>query len=525
MIRPVTSSAAAVADREPSRSGSSSGRRNLVVVLAVILLTSLLQSASAAPARPYAAPGDLQESAVTRSSMQVSWAAVPGAPGYKVRAYSKANPTLYFATTGTSVKLTGLKKSTLYYVRAFVEQPATATTKAVTLSDNSPEIQVSTSAYARRTPDQLAVGKRGPTSVALSWAPVSDLKTGDAYKVEYGDDIVVTLAVRTVGPFAKPTATLKLAANTTRFARVYVVDAKGARISGSSDVVTVKTLVPRGTITGRVSGAPTADLMAVAHDAADEVAAQSRVNGDGTYALAVRPGSYRVQVQYVGRDGYTSRWSTKGTADSVVPSRATAVSVALGATTTAPDVRLERGATVSGTITDPAGAPVRDVDVSALSAVTSEREVVDVSRTASGYTLEGLPDGAYWLRFVYSGDGFSTRSVPLTVTGGSGRTIDLDTSLQNAPFRTRYKAYLSGTKKVGQTLTVRATPWLAGSYPTTRATMSYQWLRNGVAIPGATATTYKLAAADRGKKISAKATARRYGYATGSATSTAYPVS
>ena len=35
----------------------------------------------------------------------------------------------------------------------------------------------------------------------------------------------------------------------------------------------------------------------------------------------------------------------------------------------------------------------------------------------------------------------------------------------------------------------------------------------------------KLTAADRGKKVSVRATARRYGYATGSATSTAYNVS
>jgi carboxypeptidase family protein len=288
--------------------------------------------------------------------------------------------------------------------------------------------------------------------------------------------------------------------------------------------VTVKTLVPRGTITGKVSGAPTGDLMAVAYDAADEVADQTSVRGDGSYTLQVRPGTFKVHLQYVGRDGHTSRWAAAG-GGSTVPSRATAVKVAQDRTSTAPAVTLGRGATVTGAITDPSGKAVRDVDVTALSAVTAEREVVDVSRTSTGYTLEGLPDGKYWLRFVYSGDGFKTRSVSLDVTKGSGRTIKLDTRLENAPFRTRYGASISGSKRVGQTLTAKATPWLAGSYPTTRATMSFQWLRNGAAISGATKATYKLGGADRGKKISVRATARRYGYATGSATSTAYAIS
>lgn len=511
--------AAATAARTP-------GSRGLGVLLAVVLLlTALLQSASAAPARPFKAPGDLRETAVTQSSMQITWAAVTGAPGYKVRAYSRGNPTLYFPTTATTVRLTGLKKNTLYYIRAFVEQPARGSTPAKTLSDNSPEIQVTTSGYARRSPDGLKVGKRTPTTVALSWVKPGDLKAGNRYKVEYGSDVAVTQSLRTTGSLATTSTTLKLAQNTTSFARVHVVDTAGKRISGSSDIVTAKTLVPRGTITGKVSGAPTGDLMAVAHDAADEVADQTSVRGDGSYTLRVRPGSFRVHLQYVGTAGYTSRWVAGSAAGSTVPSRASVVKVAQDRTSTAPPVRLGKGATVTGAITDPAGRPVRDVDVTALSAVTAEREVVDVSRTSTGYTLEGLPDGRYWLRFVYSGDGFTTRSVSLDVSKGSGRTIKLDTRLENAPFRTRYKASISGTKRAGQTLTAKATPWLAGSYPTTRATMSFQWLRNGAAISGATKATYKLTAADRGRKVSVRATARRYGYATGSVTSTAYTVS
>ena len=47
---------------------------------------------------------------------------------------------------------------------------------------------------------------------------------------------------------------------------------------------------------------------------------------------------------------------------------------------------------------------------------------------------------------------------------------------------------------------------------------SYQWYRNGVALPGRTAKTYRLTSSDKGKKIHAKVTARRTGYTTGSRT-------
>ena len=91
--------------------------------------------------------------------------------------------------------------------------------------------------------------------------------------------------------------------------------------------------------------------------------------------------------------------------------------------------------------------------------------------------------------------------------------------LDTLPFRKRYGASLKGTSRVGKTMSVNATPWLAGTYPTTTATMGYQWKRNGTAISGATKSTYKLTSADKGKTITITATAKRYGYNTGSATS------
>ena len=45
-------------------------------------------------------------------------------------------------------------------------------------------------------------------------------------------------------------------------------------------------------------------------------------------------------------------------------------------------------------------------------------------------------------------------------------------------------------------------------------TLGYQWLRNGVAISGATGSTYKLTATDKGKRITVRVTGTKTGYTT-----------
>ncbi len=504
-----------------SRTRPARSPRALTVFLLVLGLFGCLQTASAEAGPPMAAPGDLTPTQVNSSSMQLSWRAVEDAPGYKVRVYAKGLTTRYFATPTNQVKLTGLKKNTPYYIRAFVEEPDG---KQV-LSANSPEVLVTTSGYSRFSPDRLTVSKQTSSSVAMTWSAVPGIASGDRYMLEYGTDAAITTGRKTSGPFTTTSGSVKnLASNTTYFAKVYVVSGSGSRISGSSLVVTAKSLVPRGTIAGQATGATGGDLQALAYDSSAELAGRASVGSDGTYRLSVRPGDYRVQIAYLGTSGVSSLWATDGKAGSLVPSAASRIGVDEGATTQAPDVRVGPGATVSGTVKDSAGKAVRDVDVTALTATTSEREVVDIAAsTTGGYTIEGLAAGSYWLRFVYSGDGFKTYSKAVTVTDADRETVDV--ALLNAEFRSQYKAYVSGTKQVGKTLTVRATPWLAGSYPTTRAAMTFQWKRNGAAISGATSSSYKLTSSDRGKTVSVTATARRYGYSTGSTTSTGYRVS
>lgn len=72
---------------------------------------------------------------------------------------------------------------------------------------------------------------------------------------------------------------------------------------------------------------------------------------------------------------------------------------------------------------------------------------------------------------------------------------------------------ITGTAKVGQTLTANTTGWMAGT------AFGYQWKRGGVDIPGATSATYPVVADDLGTQLSVSATGSKPGYASSTRTS------
>ena len=75
------------------------------------------------------------------------------------------------------------------------------------------------------------------------------------------------------------------------------------------------------------------------------------------------------------------------------------------------------------------------------------------------------------------------------------------------PIITGVAPTVSGVLKVGQTLTAKAGAWTPQP-----VTVTYQWKRNGVAISGATASTYSLVAADKGSTITVATTGTKAGY-------------
>jgi hypothetical protein len=115
----------------------------------------------------------------------------------------------------------------------------------------------------------------------------------------------------------------------------------------------------------------------------------------------------------------------------------------------------------------------------------------------------------------------STYTVPLSavgkkltvsVTGSlSGyatavRTSDASISVPSLPFTTEGVATITGTAAVGKTLTAHAGTW------SPKASISYRWYRDGVAISKATHSTYKVTSSSAGHTLTVRVTASRAGY-------------
>ncbi len=75
------------------------------------------------------------------------------------------------------------------------------------------------------------------------------------------------------------------------------------------------------------------------------------------------------------------------------------------------------------------------------------------------------------------------------------------------PFASAPAPKVAGKARVGRKLTARVAGWSPAP-----STVTYQWLRNGRKIRGATKARYQLARADRGKRITVRVTGTRGGY-------------
>jgi hypothetical protein len=142
----------------------------------------------------------------------------------------------------------------------------------------------------------------------------------------------------------------------------------------------------------------------------------------------------------------------------------------------------------------------------------------------NGRTIDGATKSSYTLVAADEGT-----QVSLTVTGtypgyetassaSSSHTVAAGLLTTTAPT-------ISGSFRVGEKLTGNAGTWKAGSTKLPGSDLTYQWLRNGRTIGGATGSTYTLVAADGGTQISLMVTGQFAGYATASRTSNLHTVS
>ncbi|WP_127543913.1 hypothetical protein [Actinoplanes sp. OR16] len=157
---------------------------------------------------------------------------------------------------------------------------------------------------------------------------------------------------------------------------------------------------------------------------------------------------------------------------------------------------LHTGDTVRVTRSGQAAIPVKVLSVSA--ARTSMTVEADFTKAATG-------------RWNVAGTSYSKT--------GTGQMNNLVNVMPMPKLGVKAKPSVTGKAAVG--LTVRAT---TGTFNPKPASVRYQWTANGVAIKGATGSSYKIPASLRGKRIAVIVTARASGYTDTAVTSAAVTV-
>ena len=168
---------------------------------------------------------------------------------------------------------------------------------------------------------------------------------------------------------------------------------------------------------------------------------------------------------------------------------------------------------------------------------SSQPTVTGAVRTGSRVSVEpgpwtsGTAFGYQWLRgskviagatapsYTLTGDDFGQRISVRVIGSNDGYASATRTSAPSDPVAAGSLKVggpsIAGAFKVGSKVAVKAGVWTAGT------SFTYQWLRNGRAIKGATKSTYVLVATDRGRRLSVKVTGSLRGYSDASRASSA----
>ena len=189
-----------------------------------------------------------------------------------------------------------------------------------------------------------------------------------------------------------------------------------------------------------------------------------------------------------------------------------------GYTTTA-KTSIATAAVVAGTLTAPTPTITGTAKVgSVLTAHPGTWAPSPVTLTyqwkANGASISGATHSTYTIAASLVG-----KKITVTVTGTkTGYTTAAKTSTATAAVAagtlTAQIPSISGTAKVGKTLTANAGTWAPAP-----VTLTYQWRANGINISGATGKTYVISSSVKGKKITVTVTGTRTGYTTVSKTS------
>lgn len=271
-------------------------------------------------------------------------------------------------------------------------------------------------------------------------------------------------------------------------------------------------LVKGGEVEGRVTtagDAPIAGIEVCALGSNVEPLACAETNSEGVYlATGLPTGSVKVGFRATSSG---SNYVTQYYKDRSSYATANPIAVKAEQKKEGIDATMEVGAEIEGTVTSgETGAPSDGTLVCAFSesqggvgcAITSISGEYTIDALTSGsYTVVFLPEGNYPAEF-YNQVFSESEATPVTVTAPEGDARNVDAVLPALPQKV-LAPQVTGSATVGGTLTCE--PGAYGGVPT--PTITLQWLRDGVAIAGATSSTYTAQAADLGHQLQCKVTA------------------
>jgi len=251
-------------------------------------------------------------------------------------------------------------------------------------------------------------------------------------------------------------------------------------------------------------------------------------NGVGSYSITgLSAGDYTVQFDASGAGAYQAGWWNGASS----PATATVIHVGDQQQVTGIDASLGAAASISGTVSGLTSGGVTfaaaNATITAYRADGSQASQVYADQTGA-YTVGNLPAGTYRLFIEPQGDttdftaqwylnaATQAASTPLTVA--AGQTLDgVDVTLAataTAKSLTTSTPHIVGEAQVGRTLAARPGVWHPRG-----VTFTYQWLRSGTPIPGATSSHYRVVDADAGKTLTVSVTGSKTGYASASVVS------
>ncbi|WP_353712913.1 carboxypeptidase regulatory-like domain-containing protein [Arthrobacter sp. K5] len=190
------------------------------------------------------------------------------------------------------------------------------------------------------------------------------------------------------------------------------------------------TLVKGASISGHLTAAAGVELGYVTvsvHSGSGKQYSSGRIGADGTYLVRGLPsGSYKVRFSGSYSGALEQWYSGAASAETATP-----VTLAEGQDLASVDATLVKGASISGTVTAPAGVDLNSLSVSVQSSDGSSWSNGNVEFNGS-YTLRGLAAGSYKVRFSgynsgtltqwYSGASSSESATPVILAEGQDLT-------------------------------------------------------------------------------------------------------